>query len=479
MNEHIRGRAFREGSVGLMLLGGLGVLGVIFLWLKGLTPGSQRYNIIAQFDRAPGVQEGANVRLRGASVGRVLRVNSKPNTVDVTIEIYDRNLVIPRDSTIEINQAGLISENAILEISPRSILPDQAIAKPLESNCDSNLIICHNNAVPGQVGTSFQELLRTANNLIKLYSDPQIAAQLRETLRNTSIAASGVADLSRNFSSLPQTVKQELSNLSNNANRLTNSFEKTSNQINLVTGKFGTTADKFGTTADKINNATDQVSSTISKFNSTADKFGQTSAQFNLTAQQISTTAVEYRKLAISVNSLVEENRSTLNASLTNFNALTGDLRRTFNELNPTLARLNSTTAKLDTNKIVKDLEEIINNANQASANLRDLSKNLNDPQTLVLLRETLDSARITFKNTAKITSDLDDLTGDQKFRESFRQLVNGLGRLVSSTEQLEEQIKLAQTIEPINVYVNDRSNRLSTTITVPVRDLRNDEFGE
>jgi len=47
------------------------------------------------------------------------------------------------------------------------------------------------------------------------------------------------------------------------------------------------------------------------------------------------------------------------------------------------------------------------------SANLRDISNALNSPTNLLVLQQTLDSARVTFQNAQKITSDLDELTGD------------------------------------------------------------------
>jgi hypothetical protein len=91
-----------------------------------------------------------------------------------------------------------------------------------------------------------------------------------------------------------------------------------------------------------------------------------------------------------------------------------------------------------------------LSNANQTSLNLKNLTTNLNDPKTLLMLQQTLDSARTTFQNTQKITADLDDLTGNPEFRSNLRNLVNGLGKLVSSAEQLEQQAKLAQSIEPL-----------------------------
>ncbi len=48
-----------------------------------------------------------------------------------------------------------------------------------------------------------------------------------------------------------------------------------------------------------------------------------------------------------------------------------------------------------------------------------------------------LDSARATFANTRKITADLDELTGDPKFRANIRNIVNGLSGLLSNAPEL------------------------------------------
>uniref|UniRef100_A0ACD5H2C3 Uncharacterized protein n=1 Tax=Desertifilum tharense IPPAS B-1220 TaxID=1781255 RepID=A0ACD5H2C3_9CYAN len=56
------------------------------------------------------------------------------------------------------------------------------------------------------------------------------------------------------------------------------------------------------------------------------------------------------------------------------------------------------------------------------------MSNALNSPTNIVMLQQTLDSARATFQNAQKITADLDEVTGDPAFRDNLRNLVNGLG---------------------------------------------------
>lgn len=417
----MQSRAVREGSVGLMLIAGLAVFGGIFLWLRGLTPGGQSYNIIARFAEAPGIQQGGVVRFRGIRVGKISKIEPGANGVEVVMQMDDPNLTIPKDASVEISQTGLIGE-PVLEIIPRNTvaLNASAIAKPLDSKCDRNLILCNNARVNGQIGASFNELLRRATKLIDLYSNPQLVNNLNATLAKTGTAAEDFSRLSKNlnkltndFSSLPKSVELGLNNLTVKADVLTKSFDRTSTKI-------GTTADKFATTADRLNE-----------------------------------TAIEYKKLATSIDGLVSENRKTFATSLNNFNALSVDLRKTVSAINPTIVKLNTTLSKVDSDKLAKDLDAVLTNANITSRNLKNASATLADPKTLLILQQTLDSARTTFQNTQKITADLDDLTGNEEFRSNLRNLVNGLGKLVSSTEQLEQQAKLAQSIEPLGKSLN------------------------
>ncbi len=417
----MQSRAVREGSVGLMLIAGLGVFGAIFLWLRGLTPGSQTYNVIAQFAQAPGVQSGGVVRFRGIRVGKITKIEPGPNGVAVVMQMDDPNLTIPKDVAVEISQTGLIGE-PVIEITPRSTVAinTSSLAKALDSKCDANLILCNNTKVDGQIGASFNELLRRATKLVELYNNPEVVRNINTTLIKAGTAADDISKLSKNFSQL-----------SADFSRLPKSVESSLNKLLA------------------------QTSVLTASFDRTSTKIGQTSDKFNTTATEFNSTAAEYRKLAVSVNGLVAENRKTFASSLTNFDRLSVDLRKTVNQLNPSIVKLNYTLSKVNSDKLVKDLEGILSNANQTTINLKSVSANLNDPKTLLILQQTLDSARSTFQNTQKITADLDDLTGNPEFRSNLRNLVNGLGKLVSSAEQLEQQAKLAQSIAPLGKSLN------------------------
>jgi phospholipid/cholesterol/gamma-HCH transport system substrate-binding protein len=153
------GRTFREGSVGLLLLLGLGIFGLLLLWLNRFTVAGRSYKIIVEFANAGGMQKGAVVRYRGVKVGTISQILPKANAIDVEIQIAQSDLIIPQNVLVEANQSGLISES-IIDITPKTTLPAGIVfAKPLDKNCDPNLIVCNGSRLKGQIGISVDELI--------------------------------------------------------------------------------------------------------------------------------------------------------------------------------------------------------------------------------------------------------------------------------------------------------------------------------
>ena len=181
---------------------------------------------------------------------------------------------------------------------------------------------------------------------------------------------------------------------------------------------------------------------TMQNFSTTAQSLTQTSNRANLTLAQVS--------------NLVNENRSQLVGTLENLNQSSGSLKVAVAKMGPAIDRVTS-------GQLLQNLETLSENAAIASANLRDASKAVNDPTNVLMLQQTLDSARATFQNTQKITTDLDDLMGDPKLRENLRNLINGLSKLVSSSQQVEQRANVAQQLEPLIIQAQQRELARST----------------
>jgi phospholipid/cholesterol/gamma-HCH transport system substrate-binding protein len=405
----------REGSVGLLIIFGVLVFAGLSVWLKGLEIAKNAYSFNVQFTNANNMKKGAAVRYRGFEVGKIIDVDPGPNGVNVTVEITAPNLKIPKDALIEANQAGLIGETSI-DIMPRIDLPSEAQnLQPSSESCNPEVIICANDQLNGQIGVSFDLLLRSTSKLTDLYTDPVFFANLNNTAKNAGIAAGEIAALSKELTLLSKAVRNEIKTFSTAANSITEVADKTSDQLTVTVDKIDTTVEQFGDTAQEIN------------------------------------------LLTKNLNGLVSENRNNIQATLNNISNSSRTLSDTSKKLdtllttsNETMIKVNQTLDQVDLEKTVENLEVLTANAAEASANLRDISKSVNDPNNIVLLQQTLDAARVTFENAQKITSDLDQLTGDPQFRINLLNLVNGLSKLVSSAENLETQIKTAQVLESL-----------------------------
>jgi|GEM_PF-114465 len=491
----MRSRTLREGSVGLLLLLGLGLFGGLVLWLNRFTVSQSSYKIIVEFNNAGGMKKGDMVRYRGFEVGNISAIRPSPNNIEVELDITRPDLKIPNDVIVEANQSGLISQN-IIDITPRKDLSPGAVsANPTDKNCDSSLIVCNGGRLKGGIGISIDQLIRSSTEFAAVYSSPNFYKNINKTLESATLAASSVAELSRSLNSLSKATQNEIGTFSSAAKSvekatttLTASAVQTSDKVGNTVTQFGATASEFSQVARQINTTLNQLSSTTKEFGgtaksitstanaftntansfgatantfgATANTFNATANTFNTTAKDISLTANQANRLITNLDSLVTSNRSSLVATLNNVSKASEQLSTTIASLSPVVNRLTQ-------GELLKNFEILSANAAQASANLRDVTKAINDPSTVLVLQKTLDSARVTFENTQKITSDLDELTGDPSFRENLRRLVNGLKGLVSSTEEIQKRVEVANTLDTVKTTVSN-ANIITEDYIIP-----------
>lgn len=390
----MRSRTIREGSVGLLILLGFILFGGVFFWLRGFRAGQQSYNITVAFRDANRVIAGSPVRYRGVNVGEVVSINPSANGVDIEVKINRVDLSIPRENLlVEANQSGLIGETSI-DIYPQVELASQETGiDPLSEACNSQVVVCENDTIEGEVGASIDVLIRNTAEAAELVSDPELFNNLKAVARSATDAADGIAEVS-----------QELSVISKDV----------SEQLKVLTG----------TTAEQLKVLT-----------ATTEKTGE----------QLRFTAAEAEELIGNVNRVVVANQKNVETTLSEITKTSQQLNDVVETLAPTLENLNTSLETTDTQALIRNLETLTANAAKTSENLKQASDSLSSAENLVLLQQTLDSARATFENTQKITSDLDQLTGNPEFRQDLEDLIEGLSELLSSTQDLEEQLASAQ----------------------------------
>ena len=417
----LRSRSLKEGSLGLLIVGAIALFAGLSLWLRGFQFGQNKYQLIAQFSRVSGTAVGDPIRFRGLKIGNIKDIKPKTNGVEVVMEISSSKILIPKDSTIKVTSSGLIGETFI-DIQPPAteLSPEANKMSPLSKKCENlDLIFCNGDRLKGETAVTLDDLLPIMYELnLKLAENPEIFDHVGAAAENAAVAAGEITKLTQDVSSLVGDVKQEL----------------------------GT----FSDTAKAITDVAQTASETIDS-----------------TAQQYQETAEQLTQLANNANELLSENRTQLANTLNN-------ITNTSESLHGLVAQLDNTVAQADTKQLIQNLETLTANAADTSANLKDISDTFGNPNTLVNLQQTLDSARVTFANAQKITADLEEITGDPNFRNDIRNLVDGLSNLLSSTEQLEQQVQTTITLQTLEESLSTTSPKNLNSNTRNLSDRNN-----
>ena len=392
----MRARTIREGSVGLLILAGVVLFGGLVMWLRGISYGQRSYRFLVDFESAAGIQEGSAVSYRGVPVGQILRILPGSNTVTMEIEVNKGDLRIPAQSVIKTSQSGLIGETTVAIQPPESASVSDAIPGPVANDCDSSLILCNGDRLDGIVGVNYEDLLESSEKISETLADPEILSGVKEILENTRLISNNVVGLTKEVTLAAGGLREEIKPLS------------ASTQQTLIA----------------VSGAAEQLEASTIR-----------------TSEQLDATLVQ-------VNAILATNQDDLAITLDNISASTGQLRSALDTLSPVI----------QDGTLVNNIELLATNAAVASQDLRDISASLNTSENLVLLQQTIESARDVFQSAQKIMADVDTLTGDPALRGSVRELLNGLSDLVSSTgelenrtdvaEQLNEQIKIVEELE-------------------------------
>lgn len=99
-------------KVGILTLLGLIVLILVLTWKTVSVVEVRGYPLIGEFKNISGLLETAEVQYRGFKVGRVIRIEPRPNNILVHMKI-NKKLKIPRDSQFVVAFDGLIGQKYI------------------------------------------------------------------------------------------------------------------------------------------------------------------------------------------------------------------------------------------------------------------------------------------------------------------------------------------------------------------------------
>jgi phospholipid/cholesterol/gamma-HCH transport system substrate-binding protein len=288
--------------------------------------------------------------------------------------LVEKNILIPTQSKITVSQSGLIGETFVDFVPSQGIQPAKVAFADFVEQCKK---------------------------------DPN--AQSKEWICPNSDIAQGVS---------PVRLAQLLESLDKLAVRIDDKFLK---NLDTTIKDVGGAARKLGSVSADVRRVSTSFEKVATGVNRNVDSLGAAGKSVEKAGRSVG-GAADTLKITIT------DNRKNLETTLSNLSTASGDLKAVLAELRPTLAN----------GEFGKDLTRLASNAAAAAENVRKITDGLSDPATIDSLRETLDAARVTFQNAQKITSDLDEITGDPNFRKNLRKLVDGLGQLVSTTDSIQ-----------------------------------------
>ncbi|KAK1325373.1 hypothetical protein QJS10_CPA01g01446 [Acorus calamus] len=196
-------RSIWEGGVGLFIVSGAVLLALTLVWLRGfhLRSRFRKYQTVFEFSQACGICMGTPVRIRGVTVGSVVRVNPSLKSIDAVVEVDDEKIIIPRNALVEVNQSGLLMET-LIDITPRDPLPTPSIeamaedVQPLLAELrDSSLLKDVENLTKGLVAAT-EDLRRVNSSLLT----PEIAEQMRKSISTLVFTLKNLESISSDVS---------------------------------------------------------------------------------------------------------------------------------------------------------------------------------------------------------------------------------------------------------------------------------------
>ncbi|MEP0927065.1 MULTISPECIES: MlaD family protein [Cyanophyceae] len=162
-------------------------------------------------------------------------------------------------------------------------------------------------------------------------------------------------------------------------------------------------------------------------------------ASANRATDNVSSAAAQFQITGTELNRLVVTNRGTLVNTLSNLDRSATQIQSITTTLSPAFQE----------GQFIANLERLSADAAVAAADIRSITGTFNSAENLVMLQQTLDSARNVFQSAHKVMADVDELTGDPVLRRNLRDLINGLNSLVSLTNQLEQASQVAGSLTP------------------------------
>jgi len=163
-------RSWAANSSVVLFLGlGSAITALLYAWACGDTVRTGRpYTAHIRFERTPNLARRTPLRMKGVQVGQVVAIVPHLEHVDVTVQVNDVTIVLPRAARYDMTESGMFVDPFIDVIVPEGVDGDALRAfSPLAppGSAASAHIVLAGETVRGAQGGSFNDLVKIMTRL--------------------------------------------------------------------------------------------------------------------------------------------------------------------------------------------------------------------------------------------------------------------------------------------------------------------------
>lgn len=241
-----------EAKVGAVSLLALLLFGFMIVYLGGVSFGEKGYPLQAVFSEVGGLKEGNVVRYAGVDVGRVERVQTSDQGVEVRLRIKP-GVKIPEGSRFTIGTDGLLGEKFINIIPPRQssdyIKPDTVVQGEDPQGLDKLI---------GSADRTLADIQKLVQSLNEVLGDEKVKAALKATALNSRDITDRLSELSAALARMAVNNEQDVNAMVGNLRTMSASLRDVAGRVDRMVTNF----DNNGQTATELSEAIHNLKNT-------------------------------------------------------------------------------------------------------------------------------------------------------------------------------------------------------------------------
>lgn len=241
-----------EAKVGAVSLLGLLLFGFMIVYLGGVSFGEKGYPLQAVFSEVGGLKEGNVVRYAGVDVGRVERVQTSDQGVEVRLRIKP-GVKIPEGSRFAIGTDGLLGEKFINIVPPRQstnyLAPNSVVQGEDPQGLDKLI---------GSADRTLADIQKLVQSLNEVLGDEKVKAALKATALNSRDITDRLSEFSAALARMAVSNEQDVNAMVGNLRTMSVSLREVAGRVDKMVANF----DNNGQTASDLREAIHNLKNT-------------------------------------------------------------------------------------------------------------------------------------------------------------------------------------------------------------------------